>query len=56
MRAVQEGRTTKIVYRASEYSSQRMLGALSTCFQIEDITIQEPDIDEVVSRIFDRGI
>ncbi len=56
VRAVQEGRTTKIVYRASEYSSQQMLGALSACFQIEDITIQEPDIDEVVSRIFDRGI
>lgn len=47
-----EGRTTKIVYDARKYSSEQVLGAVSRAFDIEDITIQEPDIDEVVSRIF----
>lgn len=47
-----EGRVTKIVYPVREYSSAEVLAAVSDCFVIEDITIQEPDIDEVVSRIF----
>lgn len=47
-----EGRITKIVYSSDKYSSGEVLGAVSKCFDIEDITIQEPDIDEVVSRIF----
>lgn len=47
-----EGRVTKIVYPVREYSSAEVLAAVSGCFAIEDITIEEPDIDEVVSRIF----
>lgn len=47
-----EGRVTKIVYPVREYSSAEVLAAVSACFAIEDITIEEPDIDEVVSRIF----
>ena len=47
-----EGRVTKIVYPAGEYSSDEVIAAISRSFHIEDITIQEPDIDEVVSRIF----
>lgn len=47
-----EGRVTKIVYPTDSYSSKEVLAAVSECFAIEDITIQEPDIDEVVSRIF----
>lgn len=47
-----EGRVTRIVYPIQEYSSAEVLAAVSGCFAIEDITIQEPDIDEVVSRIF----
>lgn len=49
-----EGRMTKIVYHTEQYSSERVLNAVSNAFDIEDITIQEPDIDEVVSRIFSR--
>lgn len=47
-----EGRITKIVYPTGEYSSDEVISAISRSFHIEDITIQEPDIDEVVSRIF----
>ncbi len=47
-----EGRITKIVYPIGEYTSAQVLEAVSRCFNIEDITIQEPDIDDVVSRIF----
>ena len=47
-----EGRITKIVYPTGEYSSDEVISAVSRSFHIEDITIQEPDIDEVVSRIF----
>lgn len=47
-----EGRVTKIVYPTGEYSSDEVISAVSRSFYIEDITIQEPDIDEVVSRIF----
>ena len=47
-----EGRVTRIVYPVREYSSAEVLSAVSGCFAIEDITIEEPDIDEVVSRIF----
>lgn len=47
-----EGRVTKIVYPIQEYTSAEVLAAVSASFMIEDITIEEPDIDEVVSRIF----
>jgi ABC-2 type transport system ATP-binding protein len=49
-----EGRMTKIIYRTEQYSSEQVLNAVSQAFEIEDITIQEPDIDEVVSRIFSK--
>jgi ABC-2 type transport system ATP-binding protein len=45
---------TKIIYRTEQYSSEQVLNAVSQAFEIEDITIQEPDIDEVVSRIFSK--
>ncbi len=51
-RITMEGRVTRIVYPVREYSSAEVLAAVSGCFAIEDITIEEPDIDEVVSRIF----
>lgn len=51
----EEGRTTKIVYQPDQYSSEEVLHAVTSAFEIEDITIQEPDIDEVVSRIFQKG-
>jgi ABC-2 type transport system ATP-binding protein len=49
-----EGRMTKIIYRTEQYTSEQVLNAVSQAFEIEDITIQEPDIDEVVSRIFSK--
>lgn len=50
-----EGRTNKIIYSQKQYTSEQVLNAVSRSFLIEDITIQEPDIDEVVSRIFSKG-
>ena len=55
-RITAEGRTTKVVYQPQQYSnSKEVLHAVTRAFEIEDITIQEPDIDEVVSRIFQKG-
>lgn len=54
-RITAEGRTTKVVYQPKHYSSEEVLNAVTRAFEIEDITIQEPDIDEVVSRIFSKG-
>ena len=54
-RITAEGRTTKVVYQPQQYSSEEVLHAVTRAFEIEDITIQEPDIDEVVSRIFQKG-
>lgn len=50
-----EGRKTRIVYDARQYASGDILRAVSQCYAIEDITIQEPGIDDVVSKIFVRG-
>lgn len=50
-----EGRTNKIIYDRKLYTSEQVLNAVSQSFLIEDITIQEPDIDEVVARIFSKG-
>lgn len=47
-----EGRTTKIVYNTEIYTSEQVLTAISKTFDIADITIQEPRIDDVVSKIF----
>ncbi len=54
-RVTAEGRMTKVVYQPERYSSEEVLNAVTRAFEIEDITIQEPDIDEVVSRIFSKG-
>ena len=43
---------TKIIYDTELYTSVEVLAAISKAFEIEDITIQEPDIDYVVSKIF----
>ncbi|MFV0400311.1 MAG: ATP-binding cassette domain-containing protein [Oscillospiraceae bacterium] len=48
-------RRTKIVYDVETYTSEEILAALSKAFEIDDISIQEPDIDYVVSKIFDDG-
>lgn len=48
----QEGRITNLIYQPDLYTTDQVLLAIIQSFDIEDITIQEPDIDDVVSRIF----
>ena len=50
-----DGRKTRMEYEAEEYTPEEILAAVSKCFTIEDISIQEPDIDHVVSQIFREG-
>ena len=50
-----DGRKARIEYEAEKYTPEEMLATISKCFAIEDISIQEPDIDYVVSRIFTEG-
>ena len=47
-----EGVVTKLTYDIRNYTSARMLEWVSRCFNVEDITIEEPGIDHVVSQIF----
>jgi len=51
----QEGRKAVIRYDAQAYASEAMLQAVSKCYEIDDISIEEPGIDYVVSEIFKRG-
>ena len=50
-----DGRKTRITYDVRQYDSNEILQAISRCYNVEDITIQEPGIDDVVSRIFEEG-
>lgn len=50
-----EGRKTRITYDVNAYASEQVLTAVSKCYIIEDITIQEPGIDYVVSQIYRQG-
>ena len=50
-----EGRRAQISYDVHEYQPEAVLAAISKCYDIDDITIQEPGIDYVVSEIFKRG-
>lgn len=50
-----EGRRARIVFDAAVEASADLLQRISQCYAIEDITIQEPDIDDVVSKIFAQG-
>lgn len=50
-----EGRKTRITYDIGAYNSGEFLQAVSDCYRVEDITIQEMGIDQVVSRIFEEG-
>lgn len=53
-RITREGRVTRIDYPVDSYEADVVLNAVSRAFDIEDITIQAPDIDTVVSHIFSR--
>ena len=48
----EDGITTKLTYDTRSHSSAKMLELVSRCFDVSDITIEEPGIDYVVSRIF----
>jgi ABC-2 type transport system ATP-binding protein len=50
-----DGLKTTITYDVKEYTSARMIEAISAACDIRDITIEEPRIDQVVSRIFSEG-
>jgi ABC-2 type transport system ATP-binding protein len=50
-----EGRKSRISYDVHRYQSEALLAAISKCYDIDNITIQEPGIDYVVSEIFKRG-
>ncbi|MDR1057649.1 MAG: ATP-binding cassette domain-containing protein [Coxiellaceae bacterium] len=52
IKIVNEGNYTKIFYNTEKYTSEQILTSISKAFIVEDITIQDPDIDEVVSKIF----
>ena len=43
---------TKIIYEIEKYSSKEVMSAVFQAFEIADITIVEPTIQEVVSEIF----
>ena len=50
-----DGQKTRMEYEADDYTPEEILSAISKCFDIEDISIQEPDIDQVVTKIFAEG-
>ena len=47
-----EGLITKLIFDTGNHSSNEMIDLVSRCFDIQDITIEEPGIDHVVSRIY----
>jgi len=49
-----DSRKTKIIYEIDMYSPKEVIAAVSEAFEIADITIVEPTIQEVVSEIFLR--
>ncbi|MCL2420634.1 MAG: ATP-binding cassette domain-containing protein [Defluviitaleaceae bacterium] len=50
-----EGITTKLTFDIRNHTSAEMLERVSRSFDVRDITIEEPGIDHVVSRIFTEG-
>ncbi|GHU18552.1 hypothetical protein FACS1894163_10690 [Spirochaetia bacterium] len=47
-----QGRITSITYNYSDIPSNVLREAVNKCFSIEDLTIQEPGIEQIVSRIY----
>jgi ABC-2 type transport system ATP-binding protein len=47
-----QGRITSIHYDYDAIPSSVLLEVINTCFDISDLTIQGPDIEEIVARIF----
>lgn len=51
----QEGITTKLAFDVRRHTASEMMDIVSRYFDVQDITIEEPGIDHVVSRIFTEG-
>lgn len=49
---VQDGRIATITYDHHSIPSSTLLETLNRCYSIEDIVIQEPSIESIVSRIY----
>lgn len=50
-----EGITTKLTFDVRRHTASEMMDIVSRYFDVQDITIEEPGIDHVVSRIFTEG-
>jgi ABC-2 type transport system ATP-binding protein len=50
-----EGITTKLSFDTRKHTATEMLELISRRFDVQDITIEEPGIDHVVSRIFSES-
>jgi ABC-2 type transport system ATP-binding protein len=50
-----DDRTTKLTFDTRSHTSSEMMDIVSRYFDIQDITIEEPGINQVVSRIFTEG-
>ncbi len=50
-----DGLSTRITFDMSDYNPREMLDLVSRCYDIKDITVNEPGIDQVVSQIFAAG-
>jgi len=53
---LREGQKTIITYDTRAYASDTLLQTVSKCFEVDDISIEEPGIDYVVSEIFKQGV
>ncbi len=50
-----DGLSTRITFDMADYNPREMLDLVSRCYDIKDITVNEPGIDQVVSQIFAAG-
>lgn len=48
----QEGRKTTVTFESQAHSMEEVLTWLLQCYDVQDISIQEPGIDDVVAQIF----
>ncbi|MCI8623314.1 MAG: ATP-binding cassette domain-containing protein [Provencibacterium sp.] len=51
----EEPHKTVIQFDTAQYSARQMLDFAARCYEIEDVTVEDPGIDYVVSKIFTMG-
>lgn len=54
LRLEREGRKTTILFEAHAHTMEDVLAHLLQCYEVQDVSIQEPGIDDVVAQIFGR--